>query len=301
LPSSTHHSSRTAYLALGLGILCIGLSAIWVKLANVPGTVSAFYRVFLAMLVLVPLWVVRRSKLPQRRALALTLLGGVFFGLDLALWNTAILLTSAAMATLLANNAPLWVGLGAMIFFRERLPPLYWMGLFLSLAGMALVARPVDGNLRFDIGSLMAIGASFLYAAYLLTTQRARASTDTVTFMTLSVVSSTVLLAVICLVMGVSLVGYPLESWLALLGLAFISQVGGWLSINYALGHLPATRVSVSLLGQVVVTTLIAIPLFGEIPTAVQVIGAVLVLAGIYVVQQARERQIRPRELTVDH
>lgn len=299
--SSTHHSSRTAYLALGLGILCIGLSAIWVKLAGVPGVVSGFYRVFLAALILAPLWLARRPKLPQRRALALTLLGGVFFGLDLALWNTAILLTSAALATLLANNAPLWVGLGAMIFFRERLPALYWLGLFLSLAGMALVARPVDGSLHFDIGSLMAIAASFLYAAYLLTTQRVRASTDTITFMTLAVVSSTVVLAVICLVMDAPLVGYPLRSWLALLGLALISQVGGWLSINYALGHLPATRVSVSLLGQVVVTTLIAIPLFGEIPSVVQVIGAGLVLAGIYTVQQARERQIQPVKLTVDN
>lgn len=301
MSSSIHQRTRTAYLALGLGILCIGLSAIWVKLADVPGTVSAFYRVFLAMLILVPLWAARRPKLPHRRALALTLLGGVFFGLDLALWNTAILLTSAALATLLANNAPLWVGLGALIFFRERLPAAYWVGLFLSLAGMALVARPMDGSLRVDVGSLMAIAASFLYAAYLLTTQRVRASTDTVTFMTLAVISSTVVLAVICLVTGVPLVGYPPQSWLALLGLALISQVGGWLSINYALGHLPATRVSVSLLGQVVVTTLIAIPLFGEIPTPVQAIGAALVLAGIYTVQQARERQVRPAKLTIDN
>ena len=74
-----------------------------------------------------------------------------------------------------------------------------------------------------------------------------------------------------------------------MLGLALISHVGGWLSFNYALGHLPATQVSVSLLGQVLVTTLIAIPVFGEIPAPIQVVGGVLVLGGIYLVQRSRQ------------
>ena len=81
----------------------------------------------------------------------------------------------------------------------------------------------------------------------------------------------------------------PALAWL-LLGLGLISQVGGWLSINYALGHLPATRVSVSLLGQVLVTALIAVPVFGEIPSAIQLVGAVLVVGGIVIVLQARAR-----------
>ena len=43
-----------AYVALGFGVLCIGLSAIFVKLAGVPGPVSAFYRVFFAVVLLTP-------------------------------------------------------------------------------------------------------------------------------------------------------------------------------------------------------------------------------------------------------
>ncbi|MCB9141477.1 MAG: DMT family transporter, partial [Anaerolineales bacterium] len=131
-----------AYALLGLGILCIGMSAIWVKWADLPGLVSAFYRVFIAALVLTPWWLLSRRRLPKRRALALTGLGGVFFALDLVLWNTALLITTAAQATLLANNAPLWVGLGALLIFHEKLPRLYWIGLALALAGMTLVARP---------------------------------------------------------------------------------------------------------------------------------------------------------------
>jgi drug/metabolite transporter (DMT)-like permease len=285
----TTTKTRRAYLALALGILCIGLSAIFVKLAGVPGVISGFYRVAIAALVLTPWWIGRGRQMPSRHVLPLIVLGGIFFALDLALWNTALLMTSAAQATLLANNAPLWVGLGALLIFKEKLNRIYWLGLFLALAGMVLVARPAGSTgFSLDAGSLMAIAASMLYAAYLLTTQRVRSTTSTVTFMTLSVLSSSVLLFVAGLVTGASFTGYPLQAWAALLGLGLVSQVGGWLSINYALGHLPATQVSVSLLGQVLVTTLIAIPLFGEIPAPVQVLGGGLVLAGIYLVQRSR-------------
>jgi drug/metabolite transporter (DMT)-like permease len=128
------------------------------------------------------------------------------------------------------------------------------------------------------------------YAAYLLSTQRARSTTDTVTFMVISVLTSAAVLLALNLLLKQPLTGFPPQSWAALLGLALISHVGGWLSINYSLGHLPATRVSVSLLGQPLVTTLVAIPLLGEIPTARQALGAALVLAGIYTVLRSRER-----------
>lgn len=279
-----------AYALLGIGILCIGLSAIWVKWANVPGVVSGFYRVFIASLVLTPWWLISRRRMPGRRALALTGLGGVFFALDLALWNTALLITSAAQATLLANNAPLWVGLGALLIFREKLPRLYWVGLLLALAGMALVARPAGAQgLTFDTGSIMALSASLLYAGYLLSTQQARSSTDTLTFMTLSVLSSSALLLVIALASGAQMTGFPAATWLALLGLALITQVGGWLAINYVLGVLPATQVSVSLLGQVLVTAVLAAVIFGEVPSAGQMAGAAAIMVGIYLVLRARQ------------
>ena len=281
-----------AYALLGLGILCIGMSAIWVKWADLPGLVSAFYRVFIAALVLTSWWLVSRRRLPKRRALALTGLGGVFFALDLVLWNTALLITTAAQATLLANNAPLWVGLGALLIFHEKLPRLYWIGLVLALAGMTLVARPAGAQgLVLDSGSLMALAASLFYAIYLLSTQWVRSTTDTLTFMTVSVVSSSLLLLLICLLTGAQLTGFATTTWLALLGLGLLSQVAGWLSINFVLGVLPATQVSVSLLGQVVVTAVLAAIIFGETPTAVQTIGAIAVLAGIYLVLKAR----RPR------
>lgn len=280
-----------AYLALTFGVLCIGLSAIFVKIAAAPGVVSAFYRVFFASLVLVPLWLVRRPKLPPQAVLRATLLGGVFFATDLALWNASLLLTGAGVATLLANNAPLWVGLAAWLFLHERLTANFWVGLFVALGGMVLIV--VGAGIRLDgnnLGNLMAISASVFYAAYLLTTQRVRAAMDTVSFMAISVSTGAILLLIAALIFGQPLVGYAPSQWLALLALGFISQVGGWLSINYSLGHIPATRVSVTLLAQAVVTTLVAVPILGELPTPIQLVGGALVLGGIYWVYNGHTR-----------
>ncbi|MDR3673517.1 MAG: DMT family transporter [Holophaga sp.] len=274
-----------AWLALAFGTVCIGFSAIFVKLAHVPGPASAFYRVLIASLVLVPCWLVRRRRRLEPADLRLIVAGGIFFAVDIAMWNTSILLTSAATATLLANNAPLWVGLASFLLFKERLSGRYWLGLAVALAGMMwLVGGAAFRQLRLDGGNLLAVGASLFYAAYLLTAHRARARADLLTVVTLSTVVSVAALLVINLAMGTALSGYGRSAWLALAGLGLISQLGGWLGINYALGHLRAAPVSVFLLAQVVVTAAVAMPVLGEFVKTNQVVGGVLVLAGIVLV-----------------
>jgi len=280
-----------AYLALAFGVVCIGFSAIFVRFAGVPGPVSAFYRILIASIVIVPWWLHRRTKWPSRVDLVLTLAGGVFFALDLILWNTSVMLTSATNATLLANNAPLWVGIGALVLFRERLSTRYWAGLAIALTGITiLVGIGAWMQLRLSRGDMLAIGASFFYAAYLLTAQQARVRIDTSTFTAISVSSSLLLLFGLNLVLGTTMTGYSVNTWGALVGLGLVSHLGGWLSINYALGHLRAARVAVGVLGQAMVTALLSIPLLGESLSVNQIVGGVLVLSGIYIANQAKSK-----------
>ena len=296
------HDGLSAYGALAIGVVCIGWSAIFVKFAGIPGPASAFYRMLISGLVLIPWRLSRKGHWPTQSGLLLILAGGIFYALDLALWQSSLLLTSAAVATLLANNAPLWVGLGALFLFREKLSRNYWLGLFVSLCGMViLMGFDAFRHLRFSTGELMALGASVAYAGYMLTTQRARVHTDTLTFMAISALTSIAVLWIVNLVMGTPLTGYSAKSWAALAGMGLISQLGGWLAINYALGHLKAAPVSVSLLGQAVVTTLLAMPLLGEFPALHQLAGGLLVLAGIYFVNQRKAPVAAPLEAPARH
>ena len=284
-----------APLAVAAGILCIGFSAIFVRLAGLPGPVSAFYRELIAALVVVPWRLARPARLPAPEDLRVMEAGGIFFAIDIALWNTSLMLTSAATATLLANNSPLWVGLASFLLFHERLSWRYWLGLALALAGMMwLVGGDAFRHLSLSYGNLLAVGASVFYAAYIIATQRARARVDLLTFMAVSTLSSVLLLLLLNLALGSTLTGFPARTWLALAGLGLVSQLGGWLAINYALGHLRAAHVSVCLLAQTVVTALLSMPILGEYLKANQIIGGLLVLAGIYSVTQSYVPAVAP-------
>ena len=281
-----------ALAALAAGIVCIGFSAIFVKLAGLPGPVSALYRVLVAGAVLLPWWLARRDPLPAREDIRLILTGGLFFAIDIALWNTSILYTSAATATLLANNSPLWVGLASFLLFRERLSGSYWLGLAVAMAGTVwLVGGDAYRHLRLDPGNLLALLAGVFYAAYLLVTHRARKRVDLLPVMTLSTLASIAVLLLLNLALGTTLTGFSRRAWLALAGMGLVSQLGGWLAISYALGHLRAAPVSVALLAQVVVTALAAMPLLVEYLKVNQIGGGVLVLGGIYLVTRGRGEQ----------
>ena len=270
-----------------VGVVCIGCSAIFTRLADVPGVVSAFYRVFIASAALVPLWLLRGFPLPDRRTLFLSLVAGVLFGIDLSLWNVSLFLTTAANATVLAYLAPVWVGLGTLFILKEKLQRSYWPGTVLAMVGMITIVG-IDKMRAAELGwgNTLAVIASFFYAGYLLTTQVVRSKSGTLAFTTISVLASTATLLTIALARGERLGGFSPQTWAALLALGLISHAVGWLSLNYALGHAKASTVSVSLLGQPVITALAAIPILGETLSLNQIAGGVLILAGIYLVNR---------------
>lgn len=286
------------YLTLGLGIVCIALSAIFTRLAGVPGTVSALYRVGIAEIVLaIPFAraMARGAVVRDRRVWLLALGAGVFFALDLGLWNTSLFLTNVANATLFANDAPVLVGLGALLLFRERLSGRYWLGLALALCGMGIiVGTDTLTHSSVGAGDVLALSAGVVYACYLLATQRIRAHMDTLSSLFIPSLTGVAVLLAFNLAAHRALWGFSGGSFLALLALGLISQLVGWLAINYALGHLPAAVVSVTLLGQPVLTAIFAVPILGEALSSNQILGGIVALAGIYLVN--RRSGVREQE-----
>ena len=280
------------YIALAVGILSLGFSALFVRWANVPGPVMGVYRLGIASLVMAPLFLWKQRGRPRftRWMITLPLLGGLLTALDHAFWNTSVLYTTAANAALFGNTAPLWVALAAWLFFKERLKAKFWSGLALTLAGAAIVLGSdflLHPNL--GLGDLIALTAALFYGGYLLVTQLGREHLDTLSYVWLVSASSALILLAVSLGMGMRLTGYPPQTYLAFLGAALVSQVLGYLSVAYALGHLPASMVSPTLIGQPVVTALLSIPFLGEMMLPAQWIGGVGVLAGIYLVHNSRQ------------
>jgi len=258
-----------------------------VKLADVPGISSAFYRMFIGFLGVLPIWFLRRKSVRDKKSVRIAVLCGVIFACDIAVWNISILLTKAAISTLIANLAPVWVGIGAIIFLKEKPGRIFWIGTAIALFGVTVIVG-IDQiyNSQLNAGHFLAILASLFYSFYLLIMRKGRLHLDTVTFTTISMLSSSVVLFFVSIFTGTQLSGFSVQSWEALIGLGLISQLGGWLAINYAMAYMPPTIASVSLLSQSVFTAIIAIPVLGEKLTKIEILGAMIVLSGIFLVNK---------------
>jgi len=288
------HTHARAYIVLALSLLGMGFSGIFVSLANAPGAVAGFYRMAVAAAILVVPFFrgVAHDGRPSRHETLIALLAGLFFAGDLFFWNSGILISGATNPTLMGNTAPIWVSLGAMIFFRERPARLFWLGLAVAIAGAAVILG-ADALNDVGLGTFFGILSGMFYGAYFLVVQRSRQKLNTLTSFWISAAGSALALALVARFFGNPLTGYSTFTYLNFLGLGLVVQVGGQMAIAYVLGYLPASIVSPTLLMQPVLTGLLAVPILGQPLTPVQILGGAAVLAGIYIVHRSR-REDRP-------
>ncbi|WP_419699889.1 DMT family transporter [Mucilaginibacter sp. NFX135] len=271
-------------ISLAIGILCIAFSPIFVKLCGAPPITAAFYRVFLAWLVLAP-WCFWKVKLKiATKELLTAFLGGLIFASDIAVWNISLEHISATVSTLVANLAPVWVGLISFFILRKKSGMLYWVGTAIAMAGMViLVGYQNILGLKFNIGIVLALLASVFYSVYIVITNNILQRIGTLSFMFYNMLAACVFLLIISCWQGNNLVSFSLNSWLCFLGMGLLCQLTGWITINYSLRFLESTKVAIALLGQTVLAGIIAVILLHESLQLKEIIGSVIVLVGIAV------------------
>jgi drug/metabolite transporter (DMT)-like permease len=292
----TSNKSTASYFALGVGVLALSFSAMFVRWANAPGPITALYRMFFSIFLLFPFFIHRTNVNPatKTRVIIFPLLAGVFTALDLALWNTSLSYTTAANATLLGNTAPLWVALGTWLIFKQRLSPPFWQGLAITLFGAALILG-TDFLLhpRFGIGDVMAIFTGFFYGVYYLFTEKSRIYFGSISHVFFVGVGASATLFLVNFTLQNPLTGYDSRTWGVFFATALISQLIGYMALAYALGHLPASVVAPTMVLQPVATALFAIPLLNETPNSYHIVGGLIALTGIYIINRTHHRTLR--------
>jgi drug/metabolite transporter (DMT)-like permease len=281
-----------------LGAVLISFSGVWVRLADVEATRSAFLRAAYALPVLAVLVALRvgrgtvagagdaQDADSRRWVRPLAVSAGVILGLDLVAWHASIGIVGAGLGTVLPNLQVVVVGLLGVLLFRERPPVLFWLALPVVLGGiwlLAAVGRPVVTDGSVPLGVLLGVVAGVTYGISLVVLRLARrtgpasSAVEILWSLTLGIVLVTGAAAAWQGVAGPA--GWPADGWLLLLALG--SQVVGWLLLTSSIHHLPAAATSVALLLQPVLALVWGGALLDEPIGAPQVLGAAVVLSGV--------------------
>lgn len=270
-------------LALIAGILCISIFPILVKLRLTGGLISAFYRMTFAVILLIPYVLLTKNfKLPTLKLSLLAALCGILFSSDVSVWNIAIQNSSATQASLLTNLSPLWVGIGSFLFLKSKPATNFWIGTAVALFGMIiLVGFELFMELNFDQAFLFAVLSGILYSIYLMVSKNVLSKVDVLSFMTISLLTSSMYLGILCYSLNEPFTGFSNTGWLVLILQAVICQLCAWISISYATQHMRTTRVSLSLLSQAVITSLLAWLFLEEKITLQMILGGIILLFGI--------------------
>lgn len=287
-------------LAAITGAVIISFSAILFALSETSPTTGAFFRSVYALPFLAVIWLVRRADDRRRSSRRLVaVLAGLALGADIVSWHSSIESIGTGLATLLANTQVIFVALGAWLFLGERPRRATMASIPVILVGVALVSGVGQGD-AFGAdpfrGTLLAMMAAVFYGTFILVF---RHSSDERTPVAGPLLDATAGAAFSILVISLVVepvdfaITWPGHGWLILL--ALVAQVVGWLLIAYALPRLPAVETATIILLQPAMTMMWGALIFDERPSALQITGAVIVLAGVAFV--AVMRATRPANL----
>ncbi|WP_034690483.1 DMT family transporter [Kaistella palustris] len=270
-------------LALFIGILCISIFPVIVRMNLTSGLISAFYRMAIVTAILLPYSVyTKKLQLPDLKNLLPVIACGILFASDIAVWNVSIQHSSATQATLLTNLSPIWVGVFSFLFLSYRPRKSFWLGTLIALLGMIVfVGVETILDLKLDFAFFLGILSGVLYAVYILVSKTVLQKLPVVTFITYSMLFSTVFLFFINVFFHESFSGFSDAAWLSLVVQGIVCQLIAWLLISYATQNMRATRVSLSLLSQAIFATILAAVFLHEKISGIQMVGSVIILAGI--------------------
>lgn len=274
---------KKARIALAVGILCISIFPILVKLNLTPGVISAFYRMLFSLLLLLPYVLISKQlKIPNVKTVILSVICGVIFGSDVAVWNIAIQESTATQASLLTNLSPVWLGVFSLLFVKDKPKTNFWIGTIIAVFGMMmLVGFSVFRNLDFDLAFSFGVLSGVLYAIYMLISKEVLKTMNVFTFMTISLMASSLHLGIVSYALKEPFTGFSTAGWLVLIVQAVFCQLLAWLLISYATQHMRATRVSLSLLGQGILASILAWLFIKETISLQMILGGFILLFGI--------------------
>ena len=290
-------------IGLIIAITAVSTESILIRIAqkDYPSLFIAAARLGLASLFLLPFFIRQEKTSISRlgkRDIILLVISGIFLALHFASWIKSLEFTNVLSSVVLVTTTPIWVSLLSYLLYKERLKPVFYVGLVISFLGVVIIAAGDEftrGRLLFTetirlntllsgtslAGNLLALIGAICAAGYIVCGKKLREKLDNLSYVFLVYLCASIFLIILLVVTNplLPMVFHPAIGWVMLI--AIIPQLVGHSLINWSLGKLPASYVALSLLGEPVGSTVLAMIILGEQPTVLQVAGSFMIITGL--------------------
>lgn len=286
---SDTRASWVPWALLALGTVVASVSAVLIRYAEeAPALAISFWRCAAGAVILAP-FAARRWVRIGRRELVHSLIAGGFLAIHFATWITSIELTSIAASVLLVSTGPIFVAVAAHFFLADPVPSKGWAGISIALVGTGLIVGKDFGGGSLE-GNALALIGGITAGYYILFGQLARARLGVIQYAIIAYAVSAILLLLVIVPRGVELTGFEGTTWLAIGGLIVGPQLLGHTVINLVLSDIDATTVTVAIMVEPVIATILAFVFFAEVPSILIYPGGAAILLGIYLVSVGRKK-----------
>ena len=279
-------------IMLVIGVLGVSCSSIFVKLSIAPSAVTAAFRLMWTVLLMSPVvWGKRevREELlhVEKRSLLLSVFSGLFLAFHFVTWFESLQHTSVASAATIGCTEVIWVAIGFCLFLKGKLSKKAIGIILFTFAGSMLIAYvdSSEGGIHL-LGDALALASAVFVAVYTLFGREVRKKVSTSVYTYVVYVVCGITLLIMCLLQGYQIFSYGSNVIIVGMLLAVFSTILGHSIFSWCLKYFSPAFVSASKLCEPVIASIIAIFLFGELPTIMQIIGGAMIIAGVYYYSQ---------------
>ncbi|MBW2005033.1 MAG: EamA family transporter [Deltaproteobacteria bacterium] len=290
------------FVGVSIGIVAISFASIFIRFCNdVPSIMIATYRLTLSSVILL---IVAKSKgirlsSYNKRHILLGMLGGFFLALHFSFWISSLKFTSVASSVVLVATNPIFVGLFSYLFFKEKQPAELILGIILSFSGSIILAVGDFGvqgltgqNPSFLLGDILAFLGAIMASGYLMVGSKLREKMDVLPYISMVYTFSASFLLITSLSLGIPFTGYKPSSYFYMVLLAIVPQLIGHTAFNWALKHLKASMVAITILGEPIGASILAYIIFGETIKSFQSVGIILIFLSIIIASRKAKKYL---------
>ena len=268
-----------------IGVTALSMSAIFARLANAPSSITAFYRLLFSFIIILPILLIRNLeelKKISKKDFLLSLISGIALAGHYSLWFQSLKYTSVASSTVIVTLQPLFSIVAGYFIFKERYTKLAILGFIIAIVGSVIIGW---GDFQVSttalIGDVLAFISAGLVSANFLLGQYIRKRLSALTYTGVTYFAATIFLFFVVILTNTPLTGYPLHTWLNILGLSLVSTMLGHVVFMWLLKWFSASVVSMTVLGEAVGACILGYFILKESINVNQLIGIIIILFGI--------------------